>query len=115
MARFSRSRFRHAGIDERQADIAQDGRAGQQIEGLEDEADRFAADIGQLVVGELRDVLAVQEIFAGCRRVEGAEDCMSVDLPEPDGPMIATNSPSSMVKLTPRKAGVAMSPVNMFW
>ena len=29
---------------------------------------------------------------------------MRVDLPEPLGPMIETNSPASMVKLTPRTA-----------
>ena len=32
-----------------------------------------------------------------------------VDLPDPDGPMIATSSPGSMVKLTPRNACTAMS------
>ena len=27
--------------------------------------------------------------------------CMNVDLPEPDGPVTATNSPASMERLTP--------------
>ena len=31
--------------------------------------------------------------------------CMSVLLPEPDGPMMATISPDSMVMSTPRSAG----------
>ena len=31
---------------------------------------------------------------AGCHRVEPAAQCISVDLPEPDGPMIAVNSPA---------------------
>src|ERR1035437_9853698 len=30
--------------------------------------------------------------------------CIRVDLPEPDGPIIATNSPSLIVKLTPLRA-----------
>ncbi len=30
--------------------------------------------------------------------------CMSVDLPEPDGPMIETNSPAAIDRLTPRTA-----------
>ena len=33
----------------------------------------------------------------------------SVDLPEPDGPMIPTNSPSSTKKLTPARPSVASS------
>ena len=36
---------------------------------------------------------------------------MRVDLPEPDGPMMATYSPSSIVKLTPRRAATEMDPV----
>ncbi len=31
---------------------------------------------------------------------------MSVDLPEPDGPMMARNSPRATSRLTPRSAGV---------
>jgi len=30
--------------------------------------------------------------------------CIKVDLPEPDGPMMATNSPFSILKLTPARA-----------
>jgi len=37
--------------------------------------------------------------------------CSSVDLPEPDGPMIATFSPSSMRKSTPRSAATSLSPI----
>ncbi len=37
--------------------------------------------------------------------------CMSVDLPEPEGPMMATYSPSLMVRLTPRSAATEMEPV----
>ena len=36
---------------------------------------------------------------------------MSVDLPEPEGPMTATYSPSAMLRLTPRSAATAMVPV----
>ena len=35
---------------------------------------------------------------------------ISVDFPEPDGPMIATYSPRSMVKVTPRRARTFSSP-----
>ena len=33
-----------------------------------------------------------------------ARRCMRVDLPEPDLPMMATDSPSSICRLMPRKA-----------
>ena len=39
---------------------------------------------------------------------------MRVDLPEPEGPMTATNSPGSMVKLTPRNACTAISSANRY-
>jgi hypothetical protein len=35
---------------------------------------------------------------------------MSVDLPEPEDPMMATNSPRSTTRLTPRSACTCMSP-----
>ncbi len=35
---------------------------------------------------------------------------MSVDLPEPDGPVIATNSPFSTSMLAPRSARTVTSP-----
>ena len=35
---------------------------------------------------------------------------ISVDLPEPECPMMATNSPASMVRLTSRNACTSMSP-----
>ena len=36
--------------------------------------------------------------------------CMSVDLPEPDGPMTAASSPRAMSSETPRSASTAVSP-----
>jgi len=35
---------------------------------------------------------------------------ISVDLPDPDAPMIATSSPRSMVNVTPRSAWMSTSP-----
>ena len=37
---------------------------------------------------------------------------MSVDLPEPDGPTIATNSPFSIVRSTPFSASTFTLPVS---
>ena len=36
--------------------------------------------------------------------------CISVDLPEPDGPMTAVSRPSVMSTETPRSASTAVSP-----
>ena len=36
---------------------------------------------------------------------------ISVDLPDPDGPMTATNSPAAMSTLTPRNACTSTSPM----
>ena len=36
--------------------------------------------------------------------------CIRVDLPDPDGPMMATYSPSSMASVTPRRAATAERP-----
>jgi hypothetical protein len=40
-----------------------------------------------------------------------ARQCISVDLPEPDGPMIAVNCRSAKVKLTSSSAVTAVSPL----
>ena len=37
--------------------------------------------------------------------------CMNVDLPEPDGPVTATNWPGSMSSVTPRSARTMCSPI----
>ena len=40
-----------------------------------------------------------------------ARQCMRVDLPEPDGPMMAVNSPRPICTSTPRRACTAASPL----
>ena len=60
-------------VDERQLDVVQRGGAGQQVEGLEDEADLLVADAGQLVVVQLADQLAVEPVFALGGRVQAAD------------------------------------------
>ena len=39
-----------------------------------------------------------------------ARQCSSVDLPDPDGPMIAVNRPGSNAIVTPSRAWTAASP-----
>ncbi len=48
--------------------------AGEQIEGLKDEADLLVADAGELVVVQLADQLAVEPVFALGRGVKAADE-----------------------------------------
>ena len=63
---------RRAVVDERQLDVVQRGGAGQQVEGLEDEADFLVADARQLVVVEFADQLAVEPVVALGRACRGS-------------------------------------------
>ena len=91
----ARSSRRSAGVDQRQLDVAQRGQRGQQVELLEDEADAPVADLGELVLVEVarrpRRPAGTSRSVATSRQ---PRMCMSVDFPEPDGPMIATYSPA---------------------
>ena len=70
------------------------GEHRQQVEALEDEADLVAAQHGQLIVVHGGDVGAVEHgVTASLAESSPASVCMSVDLPEPDGPMIAVEPP----------------------
>jgi hypothetical protein len=66
-------RRRGAVVDQRQLDVVQRGGAGQQVEGLEDEADLLVADARQLVVVQFADQLAVEPVAALGGRVEAAD------------------------------------------
>jgi hypothetical protein len=61
-------------VDEGQLDVVQRGGAGEQVEGLEDEADLLVADAGEFVVVELADVVAVEPVLALGRGVEAADE-----------------------------------------
>ncbi len=51
-------------VDEGELDVVQGGGAGEQVEGLKDEADLLVADAGELVVVERGDVVAVEPVAA---------------------------------------------------
>jgi hypothetical protein len=63
-----------AGVDERQLHVLQSGRAGDEVVALEDEPDPAVADHRQLVVLEIANVDAVQQVAAPGRDIEAAED-----------------------------------------
>src|SRR5207248_9430547 len=73
------------GIQKRELDVLDRRRPGEQIESLEDEANLLVADRRQLVVREPRHVAAVQEIRAGRRPIEAAEDMHQRRFARPGG------------------------------
>src|SRR6478672_1498968 len=62
------------GIDERQFDVFESGRPGQQVETLKDEPHLLVSNQRQLVVRQLRDVTSVQQVMAGGRAIQAADD-----------------------------------------
>ena len=67
-------RGRHAAIDQRQLDVPVHVEVADQVEGLEDEADRAGADPGALGLVESRHGLAGEDVAALARRVEQTEN-----------------------------------------
>ena len=63
-----------AEVEHRHFEIFDDGELLDEVELLEDEADALRADFGELVVGEVGDVLAAEDVVAGGGLVEAAED-----------------------------------------
>ena len=99
-------------VDERQLDVMQRGGAGQQVEGLEDEADFLVADAGELVVVERGDIVAVEPVRPWVGESRQPMRFISVDLPEPEGPMMATYSLWRTRRLTPQRALTCWSPIS---
>src|SRR5207245_2768351 len=62
-----------ARVDERHLDVVDRTGARNQVVGLEDEADLSISDPGQLVVGQRRDVVAVEDVAAGGWLIEAAD------------------------------------------
>src|SRR5436190_1727489 len=60
-------------VDQRELDVFQRARPGQEVERLEDEPDLAVADPRELGPREAGDVLTVQDVAAGRRRVKTAE------------------------------------------
>ena len=94
-----------AAVDQRQADVADRRGPGQQLEVLEDEAHDLVAHRCQLVLGQPGDVAPVEAQRPRGRAVQPPSSSPSrVDLPDPLGPMMATESPCSTTRSTPSSA-----------
>jgi len=64
----------HAGVAERELDVAPRRQRREQVELLEHEADASVPDLGQLIIGHPAHVLAGQLVGAGSERVQAAQD-----------------------------------------
>ena len=98
------------GIQQPVGDVVQRAGVLGQEELLEHEADPGGPQRGQLPVGQGGHVEAGDPHRPAVGRSRVPIRCSSVDLPDPDGPTIATSSPCATVKLTPRSATTGGSP-----
>jgi hypothetical protein len=98
-----------AGRAQRQGDVLERRDARQQIEELEHDADARAAEIGERVVAEGRQRHPVEEDLPRSR-IEPGDEVQQRALPEPLGPMSATNSPRAIVSDTPFTASTRRAP-----
>ena len=63
----------------------------------------------ELAAAQRVDAAAVQPHLAAVGASRHPAMCMNVDLPEPDGPMIAAISPRVMSSVAPRSASTKLS------
>src|SRR3989344_6079546 len=64
----------NSGIDERQGDVAENGRSRQQVERLENKTDLFFSNISEFIVGQLRYIMAVEPISSARRRIKRSDN-----------------------------------------
>ena len=99
-----------AGDRQRQANVLLRAQHGEEVEELEDEPDVLAPElvrsVSPSVVTSVPSMATVPDVGLS----SPARMCISVDLPEPNGPMTAVSLPRSTSRLTPRSASTAVSP-----
>ena len=111
-ASLRRSRVRHAPIEQRQLHVVDDREIGDQVERLEDESELAVPHAGERAVGVRGDRLAVERTRVPAVGTSSSPITFSsVLLPQPDGPMIETNSPARTSRLMSRSATVSIRSV----
>ena len=98
-----------AGINQRKRNIVRRADARKQIEILENKTDTPIPRDRQLVVGKCRNFLPVQFVRAD-RRSRQPRIFISVDFPEPEGPINAANSPFAILRSMPANAATSCPP-----
>ena len=82
----------------RERDVLEGGEGGHQVEGLEHEADLVAAQQGERRLSESAPrSVSPTSTWPEVSVSSPATQCISVDLPEPEGPMIAVKRPAGEV------------------
>ena len=103
---------RHARGRELGLDVLERGQRRDQVERLEDEAERAQPDLGELVVAEGCEVAALEEDLPGGRPVERAEELQQRRLPRAAraldrddlaGPIVRSTSSSAWIVTSPRR------------
>src|ERR1022692_2814515 len=94
-----------------QLNIFGNGHGRNEVKRLEDHAHIIAAIGGQLFRGYLRQVTALHNHRARAGAVKPRSRFSRVDLPDPDWPSSATNSPLSMVWEIPSTARMMPLPI----
>ena len=89
----------HAPVEQRGLDVAERGEVGDEVELLEDEADRVAPELRPVRVVERGHVDAADaDRLPSLGRSRQPRSPSIVDLPDPDGPTIDTKSPAPMLQ-----------------
>ena len=101
LGRFSGHRV--CGEFQRQHDVFQCGKAGQQLKGLEHEADPLGPKAGTPVLIHCEQVGSGKVHAALGRCIESASSPSRVDLPEPEAPTTARVSPLTTLKSRPSR------------
>ena len=99
-----------AAVDERQLHVRERRGARQELERLEDEADLLVAEVGEPSSSSPCTSAPFSRYVPAVGVSRQPRRFMSVDLPEPDWPTMATNSPRSMAKETPSSARTVSPP-----
>ncbi len=82
---------------------------GNEIEALEHETNLGPAQLGQLLLVQLREVGPPTCTVPESNESSPDRQCSSVDFPEPDGPMMVLNRPDSKATETPSSAHTVAS------
>ena len=102
---FEPLRARHAAVHQPVGHVLQHRPGREQVKLLEDESEGRRTDTGELVVGHPLDVhVPSTRTLPSVGRSRVPATASSVDLPEPEGPVTATNSPAATESVTSRRA-----------
>ncbi len=93
-------------VASRQQDVVERRHPRNQQERLEDVADASPAHAGLRAARQMAHAKIVEPDLAGVGRLEQPRRFRSVDLPEPEAPTMATNSPGFASRSTPASTGI---------